>query len=280
MKSTPIIELETTTGLESLEDRRDTKILIQAAKFKRLPNHPMKEKLGRQAKGRLKRGSFIHQALSLERRDQDILDHEPKEIPQFLKTPAWRTNQFPSINCSIPGVHSKGEQSSIELKHYTMDHINTHFPQDRWTRVYTDGSTENSVKNGGAGIYIKYPDGQDEQISEATGVFSTNYKAVVLAIQIAATHVINSPHTSKNVVFLSDAMSVLQAIETHKDQELNNLFSSLEKLCETHRVHLQWIPSHCDVSGNETADSLAKEGSRQVRNNKTKAQTTKKPRQS
>jgi hypothetical protein len=34
MRSTPIQELETTTGLESLEDRRDTKLLIQAAKFK------------------------------------------------------------------------------------------------------------------------------------------------------------------------------------------------------------------------------------------------------
>ena len=139
--------------------------------------------------------------------------------------------------------------------------MNTHFPQDRWTRVYTDGSARNAVKNGGAGIYIKYPDGQEEKISKATGVYSTNYKAEVLAIQMAATHVTNSPHTSKNVFFLSDAMSVLQAIEIHKDKELNSLFSSLDLLCKTHTVCLQWIPSHCDVSGNEAADALAKEGS-------------------
>ena len=44
-----------------------------------------------------------------------------------------------------------------------MKHINTHFPQDKWKRVYTDGSAENNaLKNGGAGINIKYPDGQDE----------------------------------------------------------------------------------------------------------------------
>ena len=112
-----------------------------------------------------------------------------------------------------------------------MEHFNTHFPQNRWTRVYTDGSAENAVKNGGAGIYIKYPDGHDKKISKATGVYSTNYKAEVFAIQMATTHVINSPHTSKNVVFWSDAMSILQAIEIHKDKELNSLFSSLDLLC-------------------------------------------------
>ena len=36
MKSTPIMELETITGLQSLDDRRDLKLLSQAAKFKRL----------------------------------------------------------------------------------------------------------------------------------------------------------------------------------------------------------------------------------------------------
>ena len=40
MRSTPTQKMEI-TGLQSLEDRKDTKILIQAATFKRLRNHPM-----------------------------------------------------------------------------------------------------------------------------------------------------------------------------------------------------------------------------------------------
>ena len=98
MKSTPIMELETATGLEPLEDRRDTKILVQAAKFKRLPTHPMKERLGEPIKGRLKRESFVHQAHTLERRDEDILEHEPREIPQYLTTPTWSTINIPWLN--------------------------------------------------------------------------------------------------------------------------------------------------------------------------------------
>ena len=30
---------------------------------------------------------------------------------------------------------------------------------------------------------------------------------------------------------------------------------------DTRRSHLLWIPSHCDIPGNERADALAKEGS-------------------
>ena len=43
MKSTPIVELETITGLQPLDDHRDYKPLNQAAKFKRLQDHPMRQ---------------------------------------------------------------------------------------------------------------------------------------------------------------------------------------------------------------------------------------------
>ena len=128
MKSTPIMELETATGLEPLEDRRDTKILVQAAKFKRLPTHPMKERLGEPIKGRLKRESFVHQVCTLERRDKDILVHEPREIPQYLTSPTWSTDQHPLVESSILGVHNKGDQSNIERKYHTLEHINSEHP--------------------------------------------------------------------------------------------------------------------------------------------------------
>ena len=68
MKSTPVVELKTITGLQSLDDRRDFKLLNQAAKFKRLQDHPMRQRLSQPTKGRLKRESFIHQSRLLERR--------------------------------------------------------------------------------------------------------------------------------------------------------------------------------------------------------------------
>ena len=60
MKSTPIREMETLSGLQSIEDRRDSKTLIQEQKYKRLPSLPMYKRLRTQkSKPRLKRESFI-----------------------------------------------------------------------------------------------------------------------------------------------------------------------------------------------------------------------------
>ena len=103
MRSTPIVELETTTGLQSLDDRRDFKLLNQAAKFKRLHDHPMRHRLSQPTKGRLKRESFNHQCRILEQRHEDILDHDPKEIsPPPPPPPAHFLPFLPGVRELLP----------------------------------------------------------------------------------------------------------------------------------------------------------------------------------
>ncbi|KAL8570342.1 hypothetical protein ACOMHN_035760 [Nucella lapillus] len=176
MKSTPIQELETITELQPLEDRRDAKLLIQAAKFKRLQGTP------------------------------------------------------PLIQCSIPGVGPKDSQSSPERKSLTLEHLHTQFPKEFWTHVYTDGSAADAIRNGAAGVYVQYPGGREEKICLATGLYSTNYRAEAKALKTAAAHIEVSPYTSHNVVFLTDALSILQALRSNRDPELNDLSSSLASL--------------------------------------------------
>ena len=101
--------------------------------------------------------------------------------------------------------------------------------------------------------------GKKDKISLATGLYSTNYKAEAEALKTAAAHIDFSIHASPNVV-LTDALSVLQALQSHRDTELNDLSAAFALLCRGHAVTLQWIPSHCSMPGNEAADSLAKEG--------------------
>ena len=260
MKSTPIMELETITGLQSLDNRRDLKLLSQAAKFKRLQDHPMRQRLSQPTKGRLKRESFVHQSRMLERRQEDILDHDPKEIPPCLAVPAWSGRTSPVIRCTIPGVGQKDSQSGPDRKSLTQEYLETNYPKESWTHGYTDGSAENAVRNGGAGVYIQYAGGKEDKISLATGLYSTNYKAEAEALKTAAAHIEASSHASLKVVLLTDALSVLQALQSYRDTELNDLSTALASLCRRHEVTLQWIPSHCNLPGNEAADSLAKEG--------------------
>ncbi|XP_062579709.1 uncharacterized protein LOC134241701 [Saccostrea cucullata] len=61
-----------------------------------------------------------------------------------------------------------------------------------------------------------------------------------------------------SVVFLTDALSVLQAINNGKLPELEQDVHNIESL----QTALQWIPSHCRIKGNDNADLLAKEGAK------------------
>ena len=53
---------------------------------------------------------------------------------------------------------------------------------------------------------------------------------------------------------------MLEALDSGRDPEMNDLFEALLPLCRKYTVILQWVPSHCGISGNEEADRLAKRG--------------------
>ena len=64
------------------------------------------------------------------------------------------------------------------------------------------------------------------------------------------------------IVILTDARAVLVALQSPKNTDTEDLNQVLTELKEKAKVlKLQWIPGHCQVHGNEVADSLAKEGS-------------------
>ena len=109
-------------------------------------------------------------------------------------------------------------------------------------------------------MYIKYKDGE-EHCSIATGKFSTNFKAEAEALKTAAERLTRNRNvTHDNIVILTDALSVLQALKNPKTKELNELTGALATLAKSANLILQWIPAHCGIRGNETADALAKEG--------------------
>ena len=57
-----------------------------------------------------------------------------------------------------------------------------------------------------------------------------------------------------SVVFLTDARSVLEALQSNNVPELAQ---AVNKLGSSRNVALQWIPSHCGVPGNEEAGTIS-----------------------
>ena len=87
MRSTPIKAMEQLTGIQPLNQRREAKIMVQAQKFRCLPDHPMKSKLDSLTKNRLKRSSFVHESKRLSRQyveqlPKDILPLQAADLPR------------------------------------------------------------------------------------------------------------------------------------------------------------------------------------------------------
>ncbi|GFR94183.1 reverse transcriptase [Elysia marginata] len=134
------------------------------------------------------------------------------------------------------------------------------YPSNYWIRAFTDGSATEAVQDGGCGVYIKWPNNSSSKISIPTGKYSTNYKAEAEALQEAAKVLVNSEATHHTKVFLlTDARSVLDALESTKCPEVNALAQAITTLSLTaSKLVLQWIPGHVDIFGNDVADQLAR----------------------
>ena len=103
----------------------------------------------------------------------------------------------PIFVTDVPGVTSKGDQSDQMLKSLTLEMLDereeeeeemlasTYHPST-WTRVYTDGSADQAVRNGGSGVLICYQDGKQLSRSFPAGSIATNYRAETTALLEAA----------------------------------------------------------------------------------------------
>ena len=73
-----------------------------------------------------------------------------------------------------------------------------------------------------------------------------------------------TPCNFESITFFSDSLSVLSTLSTPlpylTPKSLSNTQSLLNSLSQSKVVHLQWIPGHSSLPGNDLADSLAKAG--------------------
>ena len=178
MKTTPIAAMEKTTGLHSLEERREEKLLRQTEKLKRLPSHPLYQKLQEPTKNRLKRQSINHSSKALQRKIQDVLPQNQQGIETLKDYEEWMTSNF-DIRLELPSVKRKEDHSEPALKALTLETIYQQYPTNSWAHVYTDGSAEEAVRNGGGGVLMLFPDGTRSSKAVPTGKVSTNFRAVL-----------------------------------------------------------------------------------------------------
>ena len=89
---------------------------------------------------------------------------------------------------------------------------------------------------------------------------------LILAIETITDLFGTKQQEPKDIVIFTDSFSTLKALENSdtSTQSIDNLALVIDQLLTSYdiKLTLQWIPGHCDLQGNEIADSLAKEGAR------------------
>ncbi len=122
--------------------------------------------------------------------------------------------------------------------------------------VYTDGSKMGP--NCGSGFVLKWGDqtrlGLNYNGQHYT-VFLSEIKAIALAVEKLLTEKIPT-----HINIYSDCTSAIAAILAPRSNSkaVHHCWSLLQKLDKHHKWSLSWVKAHVGISGNETADILAK----------------------
>ena len=108
-----------------------------------------------------------------------------------------------------------------------------------------------------------HPSGAAFSKARPVGVQSTNFKAEMDALLLAAEHLETDAQQQHSAVILSDSLSALQTLQSNPtDNTTKTLCKQLKKVSKKRKIVLQWIPSISGITGNKTADQVAKEGSK------------------
>ncbi len=127
--------------------------------------------------------------------------------------------------------------------------------------IYTDGSKDEK-NNTGYGYYIKHT-GRCLREAKPLKQFNTVFQAEVIAIDMAAKHLIDFNLKNKSLFFFSDSQAAIKSLSnlSVRSQTVLNCINSLNKLGQDNSITIKWIPGHKTYEGNEMDDKLAKYGS-------------------
>ena len=263
-KTCPIDFLRLEANIEPLYSRMVKNDQITRDRFMRLPDTDPRSIL-------LKKEVPMRLSTRFGWRHESGLGHLEVLKRETTTPPLKAWSRFPNTEVDeVVLSKKKAEYSEEELKLRTMEKI---LSIEADFRIYTDGSTSGSQVNGGAGIYIEDANGNEvyEQCLPA-GQLCSSYSGECVAMLHALEWIVEqggpesvlSPKDPGERSFLicTDSKSLTSAIDKNnwkdKDPWLKKIKETLQKIED--EITVLWIPSHCDVGGNEKADELAKQG--------------------
>nr|XP_042912144.1 uncharacterized protein LOC122272471 [Parasteatoda tepidariorum] len=205
------------------------------------------------------------------RNKQRLKKNSPFSHAELLHLPSEDVEPHSLKSClnpseGIPRVHfhfdfsapvTKKDLIPAELRQLALE-ILGEIPSDA-VKIYTDGSGLGNLA--GSGVFIEKSE-LNYSICLRNPDFTSVFRSELIAIEQGIDAIINESDFG-DLWILSDSRSSLQHLHNWTkvgDKTSISILLKLQLISKHHDVHLQWIPSHVDIFGNEQADRLAKEG--------------------
>ena len=126
--------------------------------------------------------------------------HTPEERGPLVDADDWRCQtQDVFFSAEVSGVTTKNSQHDTARKAGTLEMLDCDFNTPVGPHVYTDGSSDAAVRNGGSGIHTSFSNGKTRSRSLAVGALSSNYRAGFTVLHEAARF---SQHIEATLVLL------------------------------------------------------------------------------
>lgn len=179
---------------------------------------------------------------------EDLLP-EQHQAPSVPSKPLWLLPPI-SIHTTVPGIRRRADFPAPALKFFTLQLLHSKYACH--THIYTDGS----VTECSSAIAVYIPASRTTITKKLS--HRTSSTATELAALRAALRYITTQPASQWAIF-TDSRAALQCLQSFPNQQLHWDIRLLhdQAVSAHHLVDLQWIPSHCGVSGNSTADAQA-----------------------
>ncbi|GFS60771.1 RNA-directed DNA polymerase from mobile element jockey [Trichonephila clavipes] len=198
---------------------------------------------------RLKRSSTLQ--LDSEIRKELNLDHSSLE---FLQEPLIPKNhqRTPVSNWNCCSHVPKKRPCNSQTKGLETIAI---LSQDNFAIAYTDVSSDRYLSNGGVGIILLLPDGNNYKHKINTVIIASNFTSALMAIREALILYQQDPHvidSTEGLVIFSDSKSAVEAIRNGETNISCDIITLLEQLHNKSKsCILQWIPAHVNIEVTE-----------------------------
>ena len=136
------------------------------------------------------------------------------------------------FSTKVSGVTTKDSQHDTASKVSCLEMLDRDYNTPVWTHVYTDGSSDAAVRNGGSGIHTRFSNGKTRSRSLAVGALSSNYRAELTALHEAARLLRQRRHPRPTLSSLQTA-NLLSKAYSHPESSWKETYNAFFVTCHT-----------------------------------------------